>query len=143
MSRWYPRVDTGAGAEKAARVGSFAAVGFAVWLCIPALRGVVGHDSGRTVHPIEVAILGLLISLALLTAWRFRTQQGWIVGPVLMVALIIELAKRIALDLQESVNFSVIDTVIATLIFFGLVNGVRGARARRYAGPDRADAAVL
>lgn len=143
MSQWYSPADTPTGSLKSVRSGVLGALAFAGWLGIPLILSTADHDRHATTHPIEIAIVGLLIGLALSTAWRFQTQRGWIAGPVLLVALMIEVAKRIALAVQGSAGFSAAEAMIALLIFLGLVNGIRVARARRKEYTDAADRAEL
>lgn len=104
-------------------------MGFAVWLGISALHNI---------HPVEVVIAGLLVVLGLLTAWRFYMNLGWIAGPALMIALIVESAKRIFLATKGTGNFGVVDTVIVIAIFFSLLMGIRTARKLRDVGRDAA-----
>ena len=118
-------------APKASRiVGSLGAMGFAAWLGIPLLGAIVaGQVENHTTRLVEAVITGLLVGIALFTAWRYHKLRGWIVGPVLLVALIVELVKRFAM--QGPAAFGVVDTTIAVLIFIGLSLGIRAARAMR------------
>ncbi len=111
-------------------MGSLGAMGFAAWLGIPLLGAIVaGQVENHTTRLVEAVITGLLVGIALFTAWRFHKLRGWIVGPVLLVALIVELVKRFAM--QGPAAFGVVDTTIAVLIFIGLSLGIRAARAMR------------
>ncbi len=105
----------------------FGAMGFAAWLGVAAVAST---------NPIEMIVAGLLVALGLLTAWRFHTNRGWIAGPVLMIALIVEVAKRVILAMEGTGNFGLIDTIIVVAISIGLLMGIRTARAMR-------DAALL
>jgi hypothetical protein len=137
MAGWYPAIDTHRRAAKAAKMGVFAALGFAALIGIPTMMAIsVGHVESGFISPVEVAIVGLLVGVALLSAWRFHQHRGSILGPVLVVALVIEVAKRIALSFQGTLSFSVFDAVFTFMIFFGLLNGIRGARALRHLPPD-------
>ena len=81
--------------------------------------------------PVELAIISLLIAAALVTAWRFLVRQGWIAGPVLMVVVLIEVAKRLTLAIQGVNDFDVFDAVLAAFIIYGLATGINSARTMR------------
>ena len=137
MSRWYPAVDSHWSASKAAKMGVFGALGFAAWIGVPATIAIAaGHVRMGFISPIEVAVVMVLASVALFAAWRFRHHQGLIVGPVILVALILEVAKRIALMFGGTLSFGVFDAVVTIMMFFGLLNGIRGVRALRHLSPD-------
>ena len=126
--------DGDARAVRATRTGIPGALGFAAWLGISAFRAV---------HPLEIVIIGLLVGVALFTAWRFYLMRGWIAGPVLMIALIIEVTKRFASAIQGIAYFSIFEVITAVLIFLGLVIGIRGARTMRDAEASGSNRAVL
>lgn len=102
-----------------------------------------GTSAVRVINPIELVIVGLLIALGFFTAWRFHTNRGWIAGTVLMIALIVEVSKRIILTTQGSADFGVVDTIIVVAISIGLLMGIRTARAMRDAGAVGRDGALL
>ena len=135
MSRWYPMLDTHFRAVKATKMGVFGALGFAAWLGIPA---VIALDRVRTgiISPIEFVIVVLLVAFALFTALRFHRQHGWIVGPILMVVLVIEVGKRLFMPFDGVISIGVFDLVVTFMMFFGIWNGVRGGRALRLLTPN-------
>ncbi len=139
MSRWYPAVDSHWSASNAAKMGVFGALGFAAWIGIPTLLLVAFHPRqivSGLISPLEIAIAALLAGFAVVTAWRFRQHKGLVVGPILLVALVIEVAKRLILTANGTLSFGVFDAVLTFMMFFGLLNGIRGARALRHLPPD-------
>lgn len=127
MTRYSrPRFSTGL------RLGILGAVGFAVWLGISVVKAVAAGPVGiNATSRIETIIVGLLICYALFTAMRFGKHGGWISGPVLLVVVTVETAKRIILRLQEIAPFDIIDIIIVVLIALGLLNGIRAVQAIR------------
>ena len=118
-------------------MGVFGALGFAAWIGIPTIVAVAaGAVQAGIISPIEVVVVMVLVSVALFAAWRFRHHQGLIVGPVILVALILEVAKRVALTFGGTLSFGVFDAVVTFMMFFGLLNGIRGVRALRHLSPD-------
>ena len=118
-------------------MGTYGALGFAAWIGVPATIAIAaGHVRKGFISPIEVAVVMVLAGAALFAAWRFRHHHGLIVGPVILVALILEVAKRIALTFGGRLSFGVFDAVVTFMIFFGLLNGIRGVRALRHLSPD-------
>ena len=118
-------------------MGVFGALGFAAWIGVPATIAIAARHVRRGfISPIEVAVVMVLVSVALFAAWRFRHHQGLIVGPVILVALILEVAKRISLTFGGTLSFGVFDAVVTFMIFFGLLNGIRSVRALRHLSPD-------
>jgi hypothetical protein len=133
--RWGPAVDSHSSAKKAANIGAFAALGFAAWIGVPAVLWVTLHldkVNAGVISPVDLAIRAVLAGFALFTASRFRVHRGWIVGPILLVALVIEVTKRIVLTLEGTLSFGVVTAVVPLMLFFGLLIGVRGARALRH-----------
>lgn len=121
-------------------MGMFGALGFAAWIGVPAVLLVALHldkVNAGVISPVDLAIRAVLAGFALFTAWRFHKRRGWIVGPILLVALVIEVTKRIALTFQGTLSFGVVDVVVTFMMFFGLLNGIRGARALRHLPPDK------
>lgn len=103
-------------------MGIFCALASSAWL---------GHPATRAINPIEIGVIIMLVGISLFTAWRFYKLRGWIAGPILLVAVVVEVAKRIASAFQGVASFGIADLMIALLIIFGLVNGIRSARAVR------------
>jgi hypothetical protein len=137
LSRWYPAIESHESAGKAAKMGVYGALGFAAWIGIPAALFIsVRQLRSGIVSPVEVAIIALLVGFALLTAWRFHRQRGRIVGSILLVALVVEVSKRLVLTFGGSPSFGVFDAVVTFMMFFGVLNGVRGVRALRQLSPD-------
>jgi hypothetical protein len=139
VSRWYPAVDSHWSASKASKMGVFGALGFAAWIGIPTALLVTFHGqqiASGLVSPLEIAVSALLVGLALVTAWRFRQHKGLVVGPILLVALVIEVTKRLILTANGTLSFGVFDAVLTFMMFFGLLNGIRGVRALRHLTPD-------
>jgi hypothetical protein len=133
MSRWWPAIVTHRDATKAARMGGYAAVGLAAWLGVPTLVSIaLGSAEKGLVSPIELLIVALLVGLALQGARRFATRRGARIGIVLIVVLVVEAIKRLAI----TVSFGVFDVVVAFMMVFGLLSGVRGARALTHLTPD-------
>ena len=133
MSRWWPEIDTYGRAAKAAKMGMFGALGFAAWIGIPATLAIAaGHVNRGFISPIEIAVIAILVGVALIAAWRFHKHRGWIIGPILLVALAVEVLKRLALTFSGTLSLGVFDAVITFMIFFGLLNGIRGVRALRH-----------
>ena len=135
MSRWWPQIDTYGRAAKAAKMGMFGALGFAAWIGIPTIILVAGQFRQifwGSISSIEITIIALLVGVALLAAWRFRNHRGLIVGPILLVALAVEVLKRLTLTFSGTLSFGVFDAVITFMIFFGLLNGIRGVRVLRH-----------
>jgi hypothetical protein len=142
VSRWHPAIESHSSASKAAKMGVFAALGFAAWIGIPTVVVVAtGHVRMGIISPVSVAIAFLLVTAALFAAWRFRNHKGRIVGPVVLVAVVVEVIKRLALTIQGFPSIGVFDAVFSFMIFFGLLNGIRGVRALRHLSPgeDLAD----
>ena len=118
-------------------MGVFAALGFAAWIGIPTMLFVTADQIRSGVNSaLEIVVIITLAAFALFTAWRFHKERGWIVGSMLLVALFIEVTKRIALTFQGTLSFGVVDVVVTFMIFFGLLNGIRGARALRHLLPE-------
>ena len=120
-------------------MGVFGALGFAAWIGIPTVLLVTFHGrqiASGLISLFEIAIAALLVGLALVTAWRFRQHKGLVVGPILLVALVIEVTKRLILTFEGMLSFGVFDAVLTFMMFFGLLNGIRGARALRFLKPD-------
>jgi hypothetical protein len=137
MSRWWPEIVTHWDATKAARMGRYGALGLAAWLGIPAVVGLaLGSVQRGLVSPIEVLIVALLVGLALYGAKRFAIGQGARIGAILLVVLVLEVAKRLAITFGGTLSFGIFDAVVTFMIFFGLLNGVRGARALPHLVPD-------
>jgi hypothetical protein len=137
MSRWWPEIVTHWDATKAARMGRYGALGLAAWLGIPAVIGLaLGSVQKGLVSPIEILIVALLVGLALYGAKRFTIGQGARIGAILLVVLVLEVAKRLAITFSGTLSFGVFDAVVTFMIFFGLLNGVRGARALAHLVPD-------
>jgi hypothetical protein len=135
MSRWYLGMDTQARASNALRMGIFGAVGMAAWFGIPMFVLVPRMRAGL-ISPVEIALVAVIVGLALFGAWRFYIGLGRIVGPILMIALVVEVAKRLYLTFDGVVSISPVSWAAAALIFGGLLNGVRGARALLHLTPD-------
>jgi hypothetical protein len=137
MSRWYPEITTHWDATKAARMGRYGALGLAAWLGIPAVISVaLGRVQKGLISPIEVLVIAMLVGLSLYGAKRFAGGQGARIGAVLLVVLVLEVAKRLAITFGGTLSFGVVDAVVTFMIFFGLLNGVRGARALPQLTPD-------
>jgi hypothetical protein len=137
MSRWYPEIVTHWDATKAARMGRYGALGLAAWLGIPAVISVaLGRVQKGLISPIEVLVIAMLVGLSLYGAKRFAGGQGARIGAVLLVVLVLEVAKRLAITFGGTLSFGVVDAVVTFMIFFGLLNGVRGARALPQLTPD-------
>lgn len=118
-------------------MGVFGALGFAAWIGIPTMLFVTADQiRSGVISALEFVVIITLAAFALFTAWRFHKERAWIVGPILLVALFIELTKRTALTFQGTLSFGVVDVVITFMIFFGLLNGIRGARALRHLLPE-------
>lgn len=113
-------------------LGILGALGFAAWLGIPVLNALAaGPVVDNATSRIETIIIGTLVGFALFTAWRFHSQHGWNAGTMLLLALTVEVAKRIVLNFQETAPFDPIDAIFVVLIALGLLNGIRAARAIR------------
>ncbi len=120
-------------------MGVFGAIGFAAWIGIPTILLVAIHHGqirSGLISPIEIGVIILLVGFALLTAWRFRQHKGFIVGPVLLIVIVVEVVKRIVLTFEGTLSFGVFDAVVTFMIFFGLLNGIRGVRALRKLPPE-------
>jgi hypothetical protein len=120
-------------------MGMFGALGFAAWIGVPTILLFAVHRGqirSGIISPIEIGVVFLLVGFALFTAWRFRDHKGLIVGPILLVALVVEVAKRILLTLDGTRSFGIFDAVVTFMMFFGLLNGIRGVRAIRHLSPD-------
>jgi hypothetical protein len=137
MSRWWPEIVTHWDATKAARMGRYGALGLAGWLGIPAIIGLaLGSVQKGLVSPIEILIVALLVGLALYGAKRFAGGQGARIGAILLVVLVLEVTKQLAITFSGTLSFGVFDAVATFMMFFGLLNGVRGARALPHLVPD-------
>ena len=137
MSRWYPEIVTHWDATKAARMGRYAALGLAAWLGAPVIiAAVFRHVRNGIVSPVEIAVIALLVGLSLYGAKRFANGQGARIGSVLLIVLVVEAAKRIMLTFGGTPSFGIFDAVVTFMIFCGLLNGVRGARALLHLTPD-------
>ena len=119
-------------------MGTFGALGMAAWFGIPMVSFFPRMRAGF-VSPVEIALIAMIVGFALFGAWRFHRHRGWIIGPILMVVLVIEVAKRIYMTFDGVISIGVFGGVASVMIFFGLRNGVRGARALRALSPDRAE----
>jgi hypothetical protein len=137
MSRWYPEVITHWDATKAARMGRYGALGMAAWLGIPAIISVsIGSVQRGFVSGIEILVVAVLVGLSLCGAHRFAVGQGARIGAILLVILVVEVSKRVMMTVGGDVRFGVFDAVVTFMMFFGLLNGIRGARALRYLTPE-------
>jgi hypothetical protein len=139
VSRWYPAIESHWDAIRAVKMGMFGALGFAAWIGIPTILLVAVHHSqirSGLVSPIEIGVIILLVGFALFTAWRFFGHKGLVVGPVLLVVLVVEVAKRLVLTFEGTLSFGIVDVVVTFMMFFGLLNGVRGVRALRHLPPE-------
>jgi hypothetical protein len=137
MSRWYPEIVTHWDATKAARMGRYGALGLAAWLGIPAIISLaLGSVQKGLISPIEILVIAMLVGLSLYGAKRFAGGQGARIGAVLLVVLVLEVVKRLAMTFSGTLSFGVVDAVVTFMIFFGLLNGVRGARALPNLTPD-------
>lgn len=146
MSRWWPEILTVRDAVIALRIGFCAALGFAAWLGVPmAIEFIFGGHESEVTNPVELLITVILVQFALYAAWRFGNLTGWVVGPILVVVLIVEMTKRAILTIYRIPSLTVFDAFVAVGIFLGLIHGIRGARALRHVLPedhmkrDRAD----
>ena len=120
-------------------MGVFGALGFAAWIGIPTVLLVTFNGrqiASGLISLFEIAIAALLAGFAVVTAWRFRKHKGLVVGPILLVALVIEVTKRLILTFEGMLSFGVFDAVLTFMMFFGLLNGIRGVRALRFLKPD-------
>ncbi len=118
-------------------MGRYGALGLAAWLGIPSVISVaLGSVQNGLVSPIEIAVIAVLVGLALYGAKRFAMGQGARIGAILLIILILEVAKRLAITFSGTLSFGAFDAVVSFMIFFGLLNGVRGARALPHLVPD-------
>lgn len=137
MSPWWPDIVTHRDATKVTRMGRYGALGLAAWLGFPALIGLAfGSVQKGFVSAIEILVVALLVGLSLFGAKRFTDGQGARIGAILLVVLVLEVAKRIVVMFSGTLSFGIIDAVVTFMIFFGLMNGVRAARALHHLTPD-------
>jgi hypothetical protein len=137
MSKWFPNVTEAEGLEAARKGGVFGAVAFAVMLGIgvvlllatgrtPDLQQAGGNITG--------ALIGIVIeaALVLFAAWRFKVGKGAFWGSAVLVLFVVEIIGKIV---GGSTNVGWF--VAYAAIFMALLNGVRGAWARRnWSGVD-------
>lgn len=118
-------------------MGIYGALGMAVWFGIPLLYLGPRMRDGL-ISPVEIALMAVIVGLALLGAWRFHKRGGSIIGPILMVVLVVEVAKRLYLNLMfdSLVRINPVSWIAAAMIFAGLLSGIRGARALRHLSPE-------
>jgi hypothetical protein len=137
MSRWYPKIVTIMDAVIATRIGLCGALAFAAWLGFPLGIKVVSSDNAnQDVSAVETFIAVILIQFSVCAALRFGSLRGRIVGSILIVILLVEVAKRVILTAYGIGTFGAFEACLATAILVGLLHGTRGATALRNVLPE-------
>ena len=135
MSRWFPQVDDHEGADAALKGGYVAALFFAgsIGLGIAWLVFSGATPGSRTpVNSLAGALIGIAVELAvvLIAAWRFKTGKGLVWGTVALVLFVLEIVTKF-----ENGSAGVFWWFFYAAVAAGLVNGVRGAWAKRNLPP--------
>lgn len=130
MSKWFPDVAEADGLEDARKAGFIGALAFAAMIALGvAFLLATGltpdlQQSGLIVG----ALLGMAIELALVlvAAWRLKAGKGAFWGTAILVLFVVEIATKF---MAGATNVGWLIAYAA--IFMALLNGVRGAWARR------------
>ena len=143
MSKWFPEVDDHDGADAALKGGFIGALGFAAMLVIGmAVLQFAGAlpAPGQPIQNSTGALVGIAIELALVlvAAWRFKIGKGLVWGPAILLLFALELVSKLLAG-----GFGVAWILFYAAIGAGLINGVRGAWAKRRLPPDENYAEVF
>ena len=137
MSVWFKDVSDYDGARGATKNGMIAALGFAAMLALGAFVLAMGALPGQEADPAAryagVAVIGVEVVVALLAAWRFRSGKGAILGAILLLLFVGEIAFKLTQGFAGIVWY-----LVYLAVFLGLVNGIRGAWALK-SMPDEPD----
>lgn len=131
MSKWFPDVSEAEGLEDARKAGFFGACAFAAMIVL-GIAIVFFADAtpvlGQPVPDPTAAVIGMLaeLALAVVAAWRLKIGKGAFWGSALALLFVAEIIGKIA---GGTTNVGWMIAYAA--IFIALVNGVRGAWARR------------
>ena len=136
MSKWFPNVDDHNGADAALKGGFYGALAFAAMVVLgSALLIFSGRtpDLNRPVGGIAGPLIGMMIELALVLigAWRFKIGKGLVWGPLILVLFVAEIATKV---IGGTTN-------VGWMFFYagvgaGLINGIRGAWAKKHLPED-------
>ncbi|HEV2818450.1 MAG TPA: hypothetical protein VGW40_14655 [Allosphingosinicella sp.] len=139
MSIWFKDVETYDGALGAARSGMWASLAFAAMVGLGlvllltgngAMIGVTPQDFDPAARYVAIAMVLAELAVALLAAYRFRLGKGLIAGSATLLIFLLEIVMK----LLSGPFLGVLWYIIYLAVFLGLVNGVRGAWARRSMG---------
>lgn len=136
MSKWLPDVDDHDGADAALKGGFYGSLGFAAMLVLGIailMSGGTLPVSGTEVDGTTGALIGILaeLVLVLITAWRFRAGKGLIWGSIILIIFAMEIVGKVT---SGTTNVGWI--IFYAAVGMGLVNGLRGAWAKRHLPPD-------
>jgi hypothetical protein len=137
MFRWFPEVDDNEGIEKALKAGFIAELVFAATIALGiTVVLVTGRYPGAQGSSDPSFLVGMVVELAvvLVAAWRFKIGKGLVWGAVTLVLFALEIIEKLA---SGHIGWMLFYAAIAA----GLINGMRGAWARRTipAGANYAD----
>lgn len=143
MSKWFPEVYDHEGADAALRGGVYGALGFAAMLIIGmAMLQFAGTlpAPGEPIQRSGAALIGIGVELALVLvcAWRFKNGKGLIWGLAIVALFALEIIGKLMAGV-----FGVVWLLFYAAIGAGLINGVRGAWAKRSLPPSEDYAQVF
>ncbi|MEZ5742576.1 MAG: hypothetical protein R3D89_02285 [Sphingomonadaceae bacterium] len=135
MADWFPDTSDAEGLEEARKAGFFGALAFCAMICLGVILLVAFDRTPTLDQPTTdntLPFIGMAIELGIVAtaAWRFKIGKGAIWGALVLVLFIVEVIGKIAAG-TTNVGWLIAYAAIA----LALLNGVRGAWARRINSP--------
>ena len=130
MSRWFPEVDNQKGIQRALKSGVVGALVFTAMIVLGIIAAIFeGRSPGSQSALTIPEVIGMMIELVvvLITAWRFKIGKGLIWGSVTLLVFLIEQIEKVEAGAAR-IGWIFFYAAIAA----GLINGLRGAWARRH-----------
>jgi hypothetical protein len=135
---WDVDLTTEDGALSAAQIGGLAClIGAALAFFGATIVLGLGAGSGALKAALfDASAMLVEIVLFAVAGFRLRAGKGSVWGSVAAMALVIEIAVKLA-------TFAIVGVLIDTILLIGLVNGLRGVRALQRIDLRPADAAEI
>ena len=130
--KWIMGVDSLDDAKKATKSGMYGALAFAalsvlgvafsVWSGLDTNGGSIGDEKVGYLVGASFEVL-----LALFAAFRFYRGKGWLIGAIVTVLFVAEVAAKLLGGVRPNIGFLVMDAAIIAMLW----NGIRGAWATK------------